>query len=170
MDFLTLAKERFSLRKYSSRPVEKAKIDAVLAAAALAPTGCNNQPQRILLVDDTAVLEKIRRCTSYQFGAPITFVVCYDSSFSWHRSFDGQDYGPVDAAIVLTQMMLKIHELGLGSCFVGWFDPAALRRELELPEDVIPVGILPCGFPAADSRPIAMHASRKPLSETVVRI
>ena len=69
MDFLKLAEERYSVRKYSARPVEKEKIEAILKAASLAPTGCNNQPQRILVVDDPAVLERIRKCTTCQFGA-----------------------------------------------------------------------------------------------------
>ena len=61
MNFLQLAKARYSLRKYSDKPVEPEKIDAIMAAASLAPTGCNNQPQRILIVDDPAILDKIRK-------------------------------------------------------------------------------------------------------------
>ena len=170
MDFTELTQARYSVRKFKPDAVPEPMVTAILEVARNAPTACNNQPQRIYVAATPEGRDKIRRSTECHFGAPLFFVVCYDRSASWHRSFDGQDYGPVDAAIVLTQMMLKIHELGLGSCFVGWFDPAALRRELALPEDVIPVGILPCGFPAADSRPIAMHGSRKPLSETVIRI
>ncbi|MBR4369958.1 MAG: nitroreductase family protein, partial [Victivallales bacterium] len=83
MNFLQLAKARYSLRKYSDKPVEPEKIDAIMAAASLAPTGCNNQPQRILIVDDPAILDKIRRCTAYQFGAPVTLLVCYDKKACW---------------------------------------------------------------------------------------
>ena len=74
----------------------------------------------------------------------------------------------VDAAIVMTQMMLKIQEMGLGSTFVAWFDPEILRKELELPENLIPVGILPCGVPAENSAPASLHADKKHLSETTV--
>ena len=59
MNFLQLAKARYSLRKYSDKPVEPEKIDAIMAAASLAPTGCNNQPQRILIVDDPAILDRL---------------------------------------------------------------------------------------------------------------
>ena len=74
----------------------------------------------------------------------------------------------VDCAIVMTQMMLKIHEMGLGSCFVAWFDPQTLRDELELPPELVPVGILPCGIPADESAPLNMHSDKKPLSDITI--
>ena len=72
---------------------------------------------------------------------------------------------PHIATIVITQMMLKIHEMGLGSCYVAWFDPQTLSRELQLPPDLVPVGILPCGIPSENSAPMNLHADKKPLSD-----
>ncbi len=170
MDFSELAQSRYSVRKFQKTPVSEEQIRGILEAAQSAPTACNNQPQRVFVVTTPGGREKIRRSTGCHFDAPMFFVVCYDRNESWHRNFDGQDYGMADAAIVLTQMMLKIQESGLGSCFVGWFDPAVLRRELALPEDWVPVGILPCGVPAPDAAPSAMHQNRKPLEQTVIRL
>ena len=170
MDFTQLSNARYSVRKYAGEAVPETAIQAVLEVAQNAPTACNNQPQRVFVVTSEEGRAKIRRSTGCHFDAPLFFVVCYDHTESWHRDFDGQDYGMVDGAIVLTQMMLKIHELGLGSCFVGWFDPAVLRTELQLPPELVPVGILPCGVPAADSRPAGLHSRKKPMSDWVVRL
>ena len=166
MDFLTLAKARFSLRQYSPRPVEKAKLDAVLEAAALAPTGCNNQPQRILVVDEPAVLEKIRRCTSYQFGAPVTLVVCYDTTACWVNRV-GEPIGETDAAIVTTHMQLEAVEQGLGTCWVASFDRAKLQAELDIPKNYRPMALLPMGYPADGAKPAPMHGAHRPASAFV---
>ena len=163
MNFLQLAKARYSLRKYSDKPVEPEKIDAIMAAASLAPTGCNNQPQRILIVDDPAILDKIRHCTSYQFGAPVTLVVCYDSKVCWYNH-EGEPIGPIDCAIVVDHIQLEAAEQGLGTCWVGSFDHKALQKELNLPKDYVPVALVPLGYPAADAKPAHLHAEHRPAS------
>ncbi len=160
MDFLSLAAQRFSVRKFQDRPVEPEKVDALLKAASLAPTGCNKQPQRILVVDDPAVLAKIRKATTCQFGAPLTFVVCYDKKACWINP-EGKPIGDVDAAIVTTHIMLEAAEQGLGSCWVAFFQRDALIKELDIPQDYIPVALLPVGYPAPDASPAPQHASHK---------
>ena len=161
MDFTTLTKERYSARKFTDKPLTSAEIDAILEVAADAPTACNKQPQRIYLIKSKAMLEAVGASTRCTFGAPVLFVVCYDKTVCWKREFDGQEYGAVDATIVLTQMMLKVTELGLGSTFVGWFDPAVLRKALNLPANIIPVGILPVGHPAPGAGPAPAHTERR---------
>ena len=165
MDFTTLTLKRYSVRKFKNEAVTEAQMEAILEVARSAPTACNKQPQRIFVVFSKDGREKIKRSTECHFNAPMFFIICYDHTESWKRAFDGQDYGMVDSAIVMTQMMLKIHELGLGSCFVAWFDPQKLRNELKLPPELIPVGILPCGVPADDSAPLEMHSDKKTLQE-----
>ena len=168
MNFTTLTLERYSVRSFKKEAVSEAQIEEILEVARNAPTACNKQPQRIFVIFSQEGREKIKRSTECHFDAPLFFVVCYDKNESWKRAFDEQDYGMVDAAIVMTQMMLKIHELKLGSTFVAWFDPEILRNELELPENLVPVGILPCGVPAENSAPAALHTDKKHLSETTV--
>ena len=165
MDFTTLTFERYSVRSFKDEPVTEAQIEEILEVARNAPTACNKQPQRIFVVFSEHYREKIKHATECHFNAPLFFIVCYDKNESWKRAFDGRDYGMADCSIVMTQMMLKIHEMGLGSCFVAWFDPQVLTRELQLPPELVPVGILPCGIPADDSAPLHMHADKKPLSE-----
>ena len=91
MDFLTLAKARYSVRKLSDHPIEKEKIEKILKAAQLAPTAMNFQPHRILVIDAPQELEKMRNSTRYHYNAPLVMVVCYDTNVSWKRDFDEKD-------------------------------------------------------------------------------
>ncbi|SHO43744.1 nitroreductase family protein [Anaerocolumna xylanovorans] len=168
MNFISLAKERYSLRKFSDKPVEKEKLELVLNAGQLAPTAGNLQPQRILIIESSEALEKLKKCTPCHFNAPVALLVCYDNAASAKRSYDNYDTGEADASIVATHLMLQITDLGLGSTWVAHFDPAAVRKEFSLPKHFIPVALLPMGYPAEDAAPNQqMHNHRKPLADTV---
>ncbi len=167
MDFLTLAKHRYSVRKFDARSVEQEKLDQILRAAQLSPTACNFQPQRILVLQSEESLAKLKKCTKYHFDAPTALLICYDKNVSWKRNFDGDDSGVVDAGIVTTQMMLAAAELGLGTTWVGCFDPKTVCSEFKLPQNFVPVAILPLGYPATDAKPAPAHESRVALEKTV---
>jgi nitroreductase len=167
MTFLELAQNRYSVRKFSSKPVEKEKIDLILRAAQLAPTAVNYQPQHILVIESEEALEKFRRCTKYHFDAPMAFLICYDKEISWKRGFDGLDNGNIDASIVTTHMMLEAADLGLGTTWVGYFDPKLVIETFEIPERLVPVALLPVGYPAEDARPSHKHTQREPLENIV---
>ena len=156
MDFLELAKNRFSLRKFSDKKVEKEKIDYILAAM-----------QRILVLTDEKELEKVSKCTKFAFNPPLNFLVCYDKETSWTRGNDGHDEGEIDAAIVATHMMLAAKSIGLGTTWVGSFNPKDVKEQFNLPENYVPVAFLPTGYPSDDAEPSAAHSSRKDLNETV---
>ena len=81
MDFLQLAQNRYSVRKFTERSVEREIIDKILRAGTLAPTAKNLQPQRILVLTSKESLEKLDRATKCRFGAPAAMLVCYDVSF-----------------------------------------------------------------------------------------
>ncbi len=168
MQFINLAQERYSVRKFSGQPVEKEKLDLVLEAGRLAPTAANFQSQRILVIESAESLEKLKKCTPCHFNAPLALLVCFDSSSSTKRDYDNYDAGDADACIVATHMLLEIAELGLGSTWVAHFDPAAIKKEFSIPEQIIPVTLLPMGYPAKDAAPNEqMHDHRKPIGETV---
>lgn len=160
MDFLELAKKRYSVRKFSDRKVEKEKIELILKAAQLAPTACNFQPQRILVLENEESLNKLKDCTPFHFDAPLALLICYDKNVSWKRKYDEEDGGYVDASIVTTHMMLEITNLGLGSTWVGSFDPAKVISAFNLPENIIPVAILPTGYASEDAAPSTQHDLR----------
>ena len=167
MNYQELIAARYSVRKFSERPVEQEKLDLILNAARLAPTAVNRQPQRILVLRNREQLEKLPRCTRSSFGCTLALLVCYDTTATWKRKFDGADSGVIDASIVTDQMMMAATDLGLGSTWVCSFDPAAMRAEFGIPEQLVPVNLLVMGYPAEDAAPGSLHGERKPLEETV---
>ena len=167
MDFIALAQKRYSVRKFSDKPVEKEKLDLILKAAQIAPTACNNQPQRILVIESDEAVKKLKSCTKCHFDAPMALLICYDKEKSWKREYDNDDSGTTDASIVTTQMMLQAAEIGLGTTWVGYFDPKAIRQQFNLPANHVPIALLPLGYPAEDSKPNPLHDKREELEKTV---
>ena len=166
-DFLTLAKERYSVRKFADEPVAQQDIDRILLACQLAPTGCNNQPQHVFVLQSEEAVSKMRKCTKCHFNAPLGMLVCYDVNQSWKRRYDGADSGWVDASIVTTHMMLAAHEIGVGSCWVMYFIPEAVKTEFDLPDHLVPVALLAMGYPAEDAQVNPLHEQTKPIGELV---
>ena len=166
MSFSELVKQRYSVRKYDSRPVEAEKLAMILEAGRLAPTAVNYQPQRILVVQGED-MEKMKGCSPCIFGAPVVMEVCYDKNASW-KSRTGREIGDVDGGIVLTQMMYQAEELGIGSLLVGLYQEPLLRERFRIPENYEIVCLLMLGYPTADCEPHPkLHADRKSLEETV---
>lgn len=166
MSFAQLAEQRYSVRKYDSRPIEPEKLEMILNAGRLAPTAKNLQPQRILVVQG-ADLEKMQSCTPCLYGQTAILVVCYDKNESW-KSRSGREIGDVDGGIVLTGMMYQAQDLGIGSLVVGIYKEEVLRERFNIPENYEIVALLMLGYPAEDAAPHeVLHFTRKDLSETV---
>lgn len=170
MEFNQLIHDRYSVRKYADRPVEEDKLQAVLAAGAAAPTAKNQQPQRIYVLESPEALARIRAITRCAFNAPTVLLICGDRQAAWTNPFNDRNSAEMDCSIVTTQMMLQAAALGLGTCWVCWFDTEEVRRAFAIPEEQEVFALLPLGYPAEDSHPSGSHASRKPLEETVVRL
>lgn len=166
-DFLTLARERYSVRSFKADAVGDEVIKKILTAGQLAPTACNRQPQRILVINSAEGLEKLRKCTECHFNAPMAMLVCYDRDDSWKRSYDGKDSGDIDASIVTTHMMLEAAALGVGTTWVMYFIPEAVREEFSLPDSYEPVALLVMGYPSDEAKPYAGHTAKKSLEDTV---
>ncbi len=166
-NFLTFASERFSVRQFADKPVPEEVVDRILRAGQSAPTACNFQPQHVFVIRSEEALAKMRKCTKCHFHAPLGMLVCYDSTQSWKRKYDGQDSGWVDASIVTTHMMLEAWDLGVGSTWVMYFIPEAVKEEFELPDHLIPVALLVMGYPAVDAEVNPLHHQTKTLEETV---
>jgi len=163
--FLQLAKSRYSVRSYSPKPVEENKIQKILEAAAIAPTAANRQPVRIIIPEDISRLSAIKSV----FGAPTAFIICYDDRISWKNHHDSdRECGEIDAAIVTTHMMLEAEELGLGTCWIGSFDPQLVKEEFGLDCHLHPVAILPTGYPAEDAAPSEKHFQRITAEQIII--
>ena len=90
MNFLELAKKRYSVRSYTPQKVEKEKLDKILQAAHVAPTAANLQPIHLIVVQDKDGLAKIGKATNI-YGAPLAIIVCADHNKAWVRPFDKKD-------------------------------------------------------------------------------
>lgn len=168
MDFLELAKKRYSVRKFSNKKIENYKIEKVLEAARLSPTATNAQPQKIYIINDSKGMKKLEKVTPYCFNAKAALIVCYDKEKSWKRiKFDGEDSGDIDSAIVGTHIMLQLADMGLGTTWVGYFDPIKIKEEFNIPNNIVPKAIFPIGYPSEDSLPSDKHFKRKNISEIV---
>lgn len=163
--FMALARARYAVREYAQQPVEQAKIDSILEAGRLAPTAKNVQPQHIYVLQSPEAIAKINELTRCAYHAPVVFLVCYDTNLAWTK--DGESSGNMDCSIVGTHMMMEATELGLGTCWVKWFEPTEVAAAFDLPANHKPSFLMPCGYAAENAQPSDHHFSRKPLSETV---
>lgn len=167
MDFLTFATERYSVRKFTDREIPQECIDKIIAASHVAPTGCNFQPQRILVINNEESLTKLKNCTKWHFDCKLAMLVCYNKDECWTRRYDGAQCGVVDASIVTTHLMLAAHEIGIGSTWVMSYNPEKIRKEFNIPDNYIDVALLVMGYPADDAEPSELHTKYRPLEETV---
>lgn len=167
MDFQTLSAARYSLRKFSPAPVEEEKLALILESGRKAPTAHNNQPQRIFVMRTPEALEKVDGCAGCHFHPPVMLVVAYDPEIAWKREHDGKNHGEIDAAIAATQMMLQAADLGLGTTYIGMFEPEKLYAAFPEMQGLVPVALLPLGYPAENARPSRLHADRMPLESMV---
>lgn len=165
MSFIDLAKNRFSCRKFDSKPVEQEKIDMILESARVAPTAVNKQPQRILVVDDRKITESLKDCTKYTFDAPLCFIICVNKNLAYNRGYDGKNSADIDGSIVTTHMMLQAQDLDLGTTWVMAFNPEKAKKILDLPDELEPLAILPTGYPAKDVEISPLHAKSITLDE-----
>ena len=167
MDFQALAAQRYSLRKYSDRPVEDEKLQLILQAAQSAPTAHNLQPQRIFVLRSAQALEKADACMDSHFHPPVILAVTYDAQCAWTREGDGKNHGEIDAALCAMQMMLQAAELGLGTTYVGMFSPEKLLASFPDMAGCTPIALLTLGYPAEGAHPARLHTQRKPLEDLV---
>ena len=133
MDFEKLITDRYSVRSFQPEHLPQQVIDAILEAGHKAPTGCNYQPQRILVLNTDESIEKLKNCTKCHFDAPTAMLVCHNTEESWKRPYDGALSSSVDAVIVTTYLMLAAQNEGVGSCWVMHFDPKAMRDTFHIP-------------------------------------
>lgn len=168
MNFSELARARYSVRAFQPRQITDEDLSAILEAGRVAPTACNNQPQKIYVVQSPALLSALAEVSPCTFRAPTVIVMGYDKTRDWkNRRMPGYSSGETDAAIVCTHMMLAAFERGVGSCWVGVFNAEEVANTLGLPENVRVTSLLPIGYPATNAKPLEMHSQYRDLEDTV---
>jgi nitroreductase len=145
MNFLELVKKRYSVRNYDdTAAVGRDKIERCIEAARLAPSACNSQPWKFIVVDEPDLREKVARAAftealrmnEFAFKAPVLVVlVSQRQKFSAKIGgiFKRKDYSLMDIGIAAEHFCLQAVEEGLGSCLLGWFNEKPVKRELSIP-------------------------------------
>jgi nitroreductase len=155
MEFSELIRARYAVRAYQSRPVEEEALNSVLEAFALAPTAANRQAIGLVVVHTEGKSEDLRRIYSAEWfahQAPLVLCACTIPARGWARR-DGKSYADVDVAIAMDHAILAAADAGLGTCWIGAFDPQAAKEVLGLPDGVEPVALTPLGYSADNPRP-----------------
>ena len=155
---------RRSIRKYQSKPIEEEKLARVLEAGRLAPAANNAQQWKFIVVRDKDTIGKlVPACGGQSFiaDAPVVLVIC--AVGDERKMYCGQPAATVDCSIALSFMILEATELGLGTCWLGYFNNDKVKRVLKIPETTNVVAVTPLGY--AGETPAVRP--RKDLSEVV---
>lgn len=167
MEFARLIRTRESIRNYDpGHPVPREILGRILDSGRQAPSACNYQPWKFLVVSSATMLEKVKACypRSWFKDAPHVLVVVGLSDKSWKRSYDGYDSIETDVAIAMTHIILAAEDEGVATCWIAAYDPAMLREALNLDSNELIFGITPLGYPKEGFRK-STEKKRKPLNE-----
>lgn len=168
--FASTVASRYSCRAYSSAAVSDEDMAYILEQIRLAPSACNRQPWRIMVIgpDDAAGREAVAAAYDREWvrTAPYYIIMLGVPAEAWTRAADGHNHVDVDVAIATEHLCLAAEALGLGTCWVCNFDPARLSADLGLAEGLVPVAIVPLGHPAEGVT--APEKKRKSLDDILI--
>lgn len=160
MNFLEIAKSRYSVRDYTSQKVEQEKLEKILFAAHVAPTAANLQPVRLIVVQEDEGLNKIGKAANL-YGAPLAIIVCSEHTKAWTRPFDRKQTVDIDASILTDHMMIEATELGVGSVWICYFKPDVIKKEFQLSDTLEPINILAIGYSNENPADPERHATQR---------
>jgi len=173
MSFLELVNKRYSVRNYKSTPVEREKIDRCIKAARLAPSACNSQPWKFIVVDDPelknelsiAAFKGVLDFNHFVFKAPVLVLIVSERQKSVAKIagiVKKKNFSLMDIGIAAEHFCLQAAEVGLGTCMLGWFNEKKLKKKLSIPKLKRVELIISVGFSADDDIP---HKKRKSVDE-----
>jgi len=142
---------RRSIRQFvQGKPVERDKLETLLKAAMAAPSACNIQPWDFIIIDDKDTICEIQESIDKyaRYNPTVIIVVCGNNKFiPW------KDYGIVDCACAMENIMIAAPTLGLGTVCIGGFDRGKVKEQLEIPENIEAIGMLYVGYPGEEKNP-----------------
>jgi nitroreductase len=173
-DTLDLITSRQSVRKYSDRLLEKEKLDRIIEAGRMAPSACNAQPWKFIVVTDPELVLKIAEAASAKLigmnsfvaEAPVILVIVREKpnfSSKVGSTIKNKDYSLIDIGIATENICLQAMAEGIGSCIIGWFDERMLKKLLDIPKSKRVELIITLGYSLSEQR----EKRRKPAAETV---
>jgi nitroreductase len=167
MEYTDLIQSRESVRNYDpGRPVPKKILEKILDAGRVAPSACNIQPWRFLVISTSPLLEKIKDSYNREWfkDVPHILVITGLKNQAWIRSYDGYNSIETDVAIAMTHIILAAENEGVGTCWIAHYNPVILRDALNLDDNQVVFSITPLGYPK-HGYPKTLNKKRKPLSE-----
>lgn len=160
MDLLELINKRQSDRKYSSTPVDRQLIIKCLEAARLAPSACNSQPWKFVVVDSPELLPSMASAASgagmnkFAHQCPVIVAVVLEKMNLTARIgsvIKDKEYSLLDVGIAVENFCLQAAELGLGTCILGWFDEKKVRKLLGIGNKRVPL-LITLGYAEGETR------------------
>ena len=150
-DILSLSRERFSARKFTSEAVSQEDLEYIMECVRLAPSACNKQPWHWLIVRSDEAKQQLQEAYDRPWfkTAPMYVVGMKNVEENWVRKYDEKPHGDIDVAIATEHLCLAATERGLGTCWVCAFDPAIVNQHFHR-EGFEPVVIVPVGHIADD--------------------
>lgn len=174
MKFDQILNHRRSIRSFDSRPVKGKDLISIIEAARLAPSACNSQTWRFVTVTQPEIIQKICReamrsvvPNKWLAQAPVVIVGCSHLDIIANRiggRITGIEYYQIDLGIAMEHMVLKATELGLGTCWIGWFKEDKLKEILEIPKNIKVSALLAVGYSKEES---SGKRKRKPIEKIV---
>ncbi len=173
MSFIDLANKRYSVRNYKDTLVPKEQLERCIEAARLAPSACNSQPWKFIIVDEPqlrsqlakAAFEGLLDFNHFAFNAPV-LVLIVSQNQKMPAKLGGiiksRDFHLMDIGIAAEHFCLQAAELGLGTCMLGWFKQKKVKKTLSIPRLKRVELIISVGFAADKTTP---DKKRKPITE-----
>ncbi len=174
MGFNELIKQRQSVRKYQDKAVEQEKIEQLIEAVHIAPSACNSQPWKLIIVNDPELKNKVAKATSsktvpinkFVSQAPVIAVLVIEKAkliAQISGKVKDQEYSQYDIGIAAGHFCLQATELGLGTCIIGWFDGKKIQQLLNIPSKRKVGLLITLGYPPEDYR--MRKKIRKPVEQ-----
>jgi nitroreductase len=174
MDFQELISLRQSVRRYQNKPVEREKIEKLIESVHLAPSACNSQPWKLIIVDEPELKTEVAKATfnkaisfnKFAAEAPVIAVLVIEKAKPIAQIggfIKNQEYPQYDIGIAAAHFCLQAAELGLGTCMMGWFDEKKIQHLLNIPQKRKVGLLITLGYPPEDYK--LRKKIRKPTDE-----
>ncbi|MBU0716934.1 MAG: nitroreductase family protein [Planctomycetes bacterium] len=151
MDVMTAIRTRRSVRSYAARPIPADVLERMQQALRYAPSACNYQPWRFIMVTDADLKQKVAQASFDQMwmaAAPVIVVGCGDLTHAYKTMGGRGNSTDIDLAIALDHLSLAAVAEGLGTCWIGAFDEQRVKELLDVPTEIKVVAMMPLGYPA----------------------
>ena len=164
MDFEKLIDERYTVRSYSDKKVDRSLIEKIISAGNKAPSAMNKQPYKIYVCESSEALSMVDEVSPCRYGAPLCIMIAASKDGAWSK--EGYSSYDTDSTICMTYMMLEATNLGLSSVWVGMFDTNKAMEVFNTGE-YVPISMLMVGYKKDGVGPLPNHTNRKDINELV---